>query len=54
MLRGLIRRHSRRPKTLLVTREVVEHAVCDEDDMFGEVEAGSDDEEREEEEEYRV
>jgi hypothetical protein len=39
---------------LLVAREVVEHAVCNDGKVFGEVERRGDDEEREEEEEYRV
>lgn len=37
-----------------VAREVVEHAVCHEGDVLGEIERGGDDEEGEEEEEDRV
>ena len=38
----------------VVAREVIEHAVRDDEDVFGEVERSSDDEEGEEEEEQRI
>jgi len=37
-----------------VAGEVVKHTVCHDDDVFGEVQRGGDDEEGEEEEEYGV
>lgn len=39
---------------LFIAGEIVEHAFCHDEDMFGEVERGGDYEEREDEEEYGV
>lgn len=42
----------RRGNRLFVAGEIVEHAVCDEDNVFGEVEGCGDYEEGEEDEDY--